>query len=295
MAYRLIGSFSRPFPSSPAVQALFSRLRPCLEGFSTLEILGLAGDSLPVGSVPDPETLREECGFAAVLLEGAGPGGKGLSILPANLMGEGGEGPEGLFLGLLKLLEDSLPLPEPLGPAAGSHIAGEPLVLIGPMASGKTSIGAILAGLMGLPFLDTDAMVEVASGCPVAEVFRREGEAAFRRRESEALLTALSAGPAVMATGGGMVLSPANRAALRSRAQVVWLHARPEVLVSRLAGEAPGSRPLVDVPDPLARLSVLHAERLPLYASTASFLLPVEGRSAQGLAEVIHDALFQAG
>jgi shikimate kinase len=116
------------------------------------------------------------------------------------------------------------------------------LFLIGARAAGKTTCGRALAQGLGLPFFDTDSLVRERAGLCVAQIVEREGWAGFRRRESAALRS-LAPGLAgagrslagVVATGGGLILDPANRELLRRHGLVVFLDAPPEVLAARLA------------------------------------------------------------
>lgn len=163
-----------------------------------------------------------------------------------------------------------------------------PVVLVGLMGSGKTTVGNLVADRLGLPFADTDHLVEVAAGRTVAEVFAYEHEAGFRARESAALVAAL-ARPQVVATGGGAVLIDLNRRVIRSAPVVVWLAAPPEVLASRLAGDAGDERPLLaagsaSVVETLHRLS---AERALFYREVADHVIEVADRSPEEVADEI--------
>lgn len=164
----------------------------------------------------------------------------------------------------------------------------KPVALIGLPASGKTSVGRRLAGLMGLPFVDLDEAVEAAAGMSVPEVFARLGEARFRELESAALAAASGGGTAVVATGGGCVLSAANRAALASGFRTVWLDLSPETAAARSAG---GSRPLLDGRDALAAMRALSEARRGFYAECASLTVDAGSRSVDELAEVIHEQM----
>ena len=150
------------------------------------------------------------------------------------------------------------------------------VTLIGFRASGKSTIGRLLAARLALPFGDADTEVEKRLGMPIAKYFSQHGEAAFRDQE-EAALAALLAGPGplVLATGGGVVLRPANRALLRARGGfVVYLVASVETIQDRLRHNAGGrpsltGRSVVDeVPDQLA-------VRDPLYHEAADVVVPV--------------------
>ncbi|PDO11763.1 MAG: shikimate kinase [Candidatus Reconcilbacillus cellulovorans] len=133
-------------------------------------------------------------------------------------------------------------------------MSGEHIVLVGFMGTGKSTVGALLASRLGRPFVDTDRLVEETAGMSVSDIFERYGEAEFRRRESEALVRALAGEPAVVATGGGAVLSEANRRAMTGAGFVVALVADPEVLTARLGRGA--GRPLLsgDVRERVFRL-----------------------------------------
>jgi shikimate kinase len=145
------------------------------------------------------------------------------------------------------------------------------LVLIGLPGSGKSTVGRQLARRLGLGFADTDHVIEQRIGCSIREFFEREGEDAFRDIEEEVIRELAQAGPGVLATGGGAVLRPANREALRSGAHVIYLRSTPEELFKRLRHDA--NRPLLQVADPLARLRSLYDERDPLYRETAHFII----------------------
>src|SRR5690606_8124464 len=104
----------------------------------------------------------------------------------------------------------------------------------------------LIASRTGRVVVDLDRVVEDRAGRPVAEIFAGpDGEATFRALETQALLDALSGPPAVIATGGGAVLSPENRVSLRSDTHVVWLRAHPSRLAARLA-DTTEARPLLD-------------------------------------------------
>lgn len=146
------------------------------------------------------------------------------------------------------------------------------LFLIGPMGSGKSSIGRRLAQHFGMPCVDLDARIEEHTGASVATIFEIEGEAGFRRRETELLAELSQQQGIVLATGGGAILAPANRAVLRERGFVVWLETSVEQQLQRLVHDR--QRPLLDAPDRRARLEDLARERDPLYRELADFAVP---------------------
>jgi shikimate kinase len=146
-----------------------------------------------------------------------------------------------------------------------------PIALIGLMGAGKTAVARVLAERLGASMADLDAMVEAAEGCSIAELFSRAGESHFRRREGELLTEVLRTGVRVIACGGGIVLDPAHRAALREQCRVVWLEVSPAVAARRVSAEGePGTvRPLLAGGATEERLAALLAERAPLYEETA--------------------------
>ena len=153
------------------------------------------------------------------------------------------------------------------------------LFLIGPMGAGKSSIGRRLAERFGLPCIDLDAEIERRTGASVATIFEIEGEAGFRRRESDLLAAITTGAGMVLATGGGAVLAPANRALLRERGFVVWLQASVEQQLQRLARDR--KRPLLDTPDRRERLEKLALERDPIYSGLADCSVGGAGESCE--------------
>jgi shikimate kinase len=145
--------------------------------------------------------------------------------------------------------------------------AARPIVLVGMMGCGKTTVGKRLAQRLGRPFIDSDKELEARCGVSVATVFDLEGEPGFRKRESALLLELLAMPDLVLATGGGVVLAPANRQALHDLAQVVYLRASLPELWSRLRNDK--QRPLLATANPRQRIAELLQFREPLYEQTA--------------------------
>lgn len=176
------------------------------------------------------------------------------------------------------------------------------IALIGLPGCGKTTLGRQLARRLGVAFMDCDQVIEQRIGCPIREFFEREGEECFRDLE-EATLDALTRGdragavapgqPAVLSTGGGAVLRAANRARLRERGQVVYLHSLPDDIYRRLRHDT--TRPLLQVQDPLARLRALYAQRDPLYRETAHFVIDIARPSLVTLLNMVVMQLELAG
>ncbi|MEO5843205.1 MAG: shikimate kinase [Caldimonas sp.] len=147
--------------------------------------------------------------------------------------------------------------------------------LIGLPGCGKSAIGKEVARRLEIPFVDSDRVIEGSAGCTIASLFEQEGEAAFREREAAVLASLVAAGPSVVATGGGAVLRSDNRDLLRTRTVCVFLHAGHDQLWRRLRRDR--RRPLLQVPDPEARLRALAEEREPLYRETAHIVVATEG------------------
>ena len=174
----------------------------------------------------------------------------------------------------------------PDAPAPSRSVA-----LIGMPGCGKSTIGRQLARLRQSSFVDADHEIERRLGISIREFFAREGEAAFRDLESDVLRELIDSSQGtgrVIATGGGAVLRPANRHALRAGAIVVYLKAHPDDLARRLSRDT--HRPLLQVSDPRQRLRDLFSERDPLYRQTAHVLVDTARKSA---ATIVHLVAMQ--
>ena len=163
------------------------------------------------------------------------------------------------------------------------------IFLVGPMGAGKSAVGRQLARMLQLEFHDSDAVVEQRTGVDIAFIFEKEGEAGFRRRERDVIhaLTALEG--IVLATGGGAVLDPDNRAVLASRGRVVYLDASVEQQLERT--RLSNHRPLLETPDPAGRLAELMQERAPLYRELATLVVATDGRMVREVAQEIRHRL----
>ncbi len=163
------------------------------------------------------------------------------------------------------------------------------IFLIGPMGSGKTAVGRHLARLFRYTFHDSDADIEARTGVDIAFIFEKEGEAGFRSRERESIdrLTRLES--VVLATGGGAVIDPANRAALAERGVVVYLVTSVNQQIERTRHAR--HRPLLHDTDPAQRLKELMGRRAALYAEIADLTITTDGRRVQLVAEEIHHEL----
>lgn len=165
------------------------------------------------------------------------------------------------------------------------------IFLVGPMGSGKTTVGRRAAGHLGLEFIDCDEEIEKHTGASVNLIFDIEGEAGFRERESR-LLEQLAARQGVMiATGGGAVLDPRNRALLKQSGLVVWLRTSVDQQLRRLENDK--KRPLLQAPDRRSKLEALARERDPLYEEVADLVFTSRNRSAPSVAGELTRALLE--
>jgi shikimate kinase len=165
------------------------------------------------------------------------------------------------------------------------------------MASGKTTVGRIVATRLGWGYLDSDEQVCERTGRSVREIFEQDGEAAFRKEERLALESAVADDqPRVISVAGGAVLDLANRQLLRQSGTVAWLRADPAVLAARVEASGQGHRPLLG-DDPKGNLERLDAERRPMYEELADLVVDVDGRTAEEIAEhlVLHLTTTGAG
>ncbi|TAL03766.1 MAG: shikimate kinase [Verrucomicrobia bacterium] len=158
------------------------------------------------------------------------------------------------------------------------------IALIGFMGTGKSTIGRQVAEHLRFTFLDTDELIVAAAGKPVTEIFAQQGEAAFREMEHKCIQSLESRTQAVIATGGGVPVNPANLASLKTHALVVCLWASPEKIWENVRGQT--HRPLVNVPDPKEKIRVLLAEREPFYRQ-ADVLVNTGLRSQKEIAQQV--------
>ncbi len=158
----------------------------------------------------------------------------------------------------------------------GTSTAKCPIILIGLMGCGKTTVGRELSKLLGMPFLDMDAVIEEQIGKPISSIFHDEGEAHFRALETALLRYLLNEGrtetaPPIISTGGGVVLREENRAILRRLGFCVWLKVEVPTLLARTARS--NNRPLLANTNRRVILEKLSLQRSPLYEETAHLQL----------------------
>ena len=167
------------------------------------------------------------------------------------------------------------------------------IIFVGLPGSGKTTIGRQLARRLGLPFVDSDHVIEHQLGCSIREFFAREGEDSFRDVEQQVLDELTQTHVGVIATGGGSVLREANRRHLRERGHVIYLRSTPEDVFRRVRHDT--ARPLLQVDDPLSRLRALFEARDPLYREAAHFVIETGRPSVATLVNMIIMQLELAG
>jgi shikimate kinase len=167
------------------------------------------------------------------------------------------------------------------------------IIFVGLPGSGKTTIGRQLARRLGVPFVDSDHVIEHRLGCAIREFFAREGEDRFRDIEQQVLDDLSRTHQGVIATGGGAVLREVNRQQLHERGQVIYLRSTPEDVFRRVRHDH--ARPLLQVDDPLKRLRDLYEARDPLYREVAHFVIETGRPSVATLVNMIVMQLELAG
>jgi shikimate kinase len=172
-------------------------------------------------------------------------------------------------------------------PAAAPKIAPVPLhrgnlFLIGLPGAGKSTLGRQIARRLRKRFVDADSELEARLGVSIPTIFEIEGEAGFRDREEAVIADLTALANVVLSTGGGAVLRPGNRVHLRQNGTVLYLHAEPVALWSRIRHSR--NRPLLQTADPLARLAELYSQRDALYRETATYVVESERGEVMRLA-----------
>ena len=154
----------------------------------------------------------------------------------------------------------------------------ENVVLIGMPGSGKSAVGRILAGRTGWPLADTDQLVTEKAGKPIPDIFREDGEPAFRYLESSVIRDLAKTGGQIISTGGGAVLRPENVTALRQNGRLFWLDRDPGALVPT------DDRPLADTEE---KMKQLYLAREPVYRAAADEIIPVSGTPEDTAARIL--------
>ena len=181
-------------------------------------------------------------------------------------------------------MSSSVPPPR----AAPESIPGN-IYLVGLMGAGKTSVGRLLARRLHKAFVDSDHEIEARTGVKIPLIFEIEGEAGFRRRESSVVQDLVHQSDIVLATGGGAVIDPQNRAVLHSTGTVIYLRAAPSELYFRTRHDR--NRPLLRTADPLAKLEELHRIRDPFYRDCAHLIVDTGNQAIRSLVSRIEREL----
>jgi shikimate kinase len=161
--------------------------------------------------------------------------------------------------------------------------------LVGMPGSGKSTVGAELAGRLGVPFIDLDVEIERRAGRSITEIFEVQGEATFRALEAKELLDASTHDPAVIACGGGVVLEPANRITLRNTGTCVFLDVPLDVLATRVRPDA--DRPLIRAAGDLERIL---SDRVPMYREFAAHVVDGAGDPGEVADAIVEELRWTA-
>ena len=166
-------------------------------------------------------------------------------------------------------------------------------VLIGYMGSGKSTVAAIMADRYRLKLVDTDAMIERATGKTISDIFATEGEQAFRQMETQCLkkIADAHADHLIVATGGGSVLREENQALLKEIGKVVYLKVTPETAYARVKN-AQATRPLLQGPDPYGRIVQMLAERENAYLRASDIIIATDDLTAETIADRVFDLRY---
>jgi shikimate kinase len=147
--------------------------------------------------------------------------------------------------------------------ALANRLDGRPLVLVGMMGAGKTTVGRRIASRLGRQFIDSDEEIERAAQMTIPEIFAQRGEPEFRAGEMRVIARLLREKNVVLATGGGAFVNPDTRALVKAEAVSVWLKADLDILFERVSRRS--NRPLLKTANPRATLEALIADRYPVY------------------------------
>ena len=158
------------------------------------------------------------------------------------------------------------------------------IILVGFMGTGKTTVGKLLAGKLGYEFIDIDEEIEKEQGVAIAHIFSELGEPYFRLLERDKLKELVGREGVIVSAGGGVVLDPRNVEDLKRAGTLVCLSASPEVIMKRVGGST--NRPLLRVPDPMAKIKELLEARAPYYRQ-ADITIDTSGMTAAEAADEI--------
>ena len=174
--------------------------------------------------------------------------------------------------------------------------SGRHLVLIGYRGSGKTSIGKLVARLLGMEYIDTDIQIQARAGCSIREIFADQGEEAFRDMETRALADLLASkelSPTLIETGGGIIMRPENREMIKKMGMVIWLAVSPEVATARITADSfsDEQRPPLSDQSLAEEVERMIALRNPLYSELAD--VHVANDSARLSTDAVAEAVIE--
>ena len=164
------------------------------------------------------------------------------------------------------------------------------IVFVGMMGAGKTAVGRTLAAHLGVVFRDSDHEIEEAAQRTIAEIFARDGEAFFRRKETQIIERLLDGAPGVLSTGGGAFMAERNRQIMTQKGVSIWLNADLDLLWERVRHK--DTRPLLKTPDPKGTLRALYEQRVPVYAQADVVVRSEPGLSLDAMARRVEEALL---
>jgi shikimate kinase len=162
-----------------------------------------------------------------------------------------------------------------------------PVVLVGMMGVGKSTVGRKLATLLNLPFCDADDEIEAAAQMSVSEIFEKFGEAYFRDGERRVIARLIDGGPAVIATGGGAFAQADTRKLILERGIAVWLDADVDTILDRVRRK--DTRPLLKNGDPREIVARLKTEREPFYAEAPLHVSSGSGPHSDAVARIVRE------
>ena len=176
------------------------------------------------------------------------------------------------------------------GKSAPRYVLKKTVAMVGMMGAGKTAVGRAVAAKLGVPFLDSDSEIEAAANLSVPEIFARDGEAFFRKRETEVISRLLDGTACILSTGGGAFLAEVNREMIGARGVSLWLNADLNLLWNRVRHK--DTRPLLHTKDPKATLQALYQVRVPIYEKSDLSVLCAPKITIDSMAERVIEKLL---
>ena len=188
-----------------------------------------------------------------------------------------------------------------ISPCVKLHVRGDKMakglektvVLVGMMGAGKTAVGKAIAQILNVPFLDSDAEIELAADRTIAEIFERDGEPFFRTKESQVIERLLNDERCILSTGGGAYMRADNREMILEKGVAVWLKVDLNILWQRVRHR--NTRPLLQTANPYETLRDLAQTREPMYAKAEIVVEAEPGLSVEQMAQKVVDALVAHG